>query len=394
MNCKTWETYKFHEVTLNLDKKRIPLAGSQRTYRQGKYPYYGAQGIIDYIDDYIFDGTYLLIAEDGENLRSKKQSIATLAKGRFWVNNHAHIICNSQRTDIIFLYYLINSMDLSGYITGSAQPKLSQANLNNIALVLPPLPEQRAIAATLSSLDDKIELNNRMNKTLEEMAQAIFKSWFVDFEPFQDGEFVDSELGRIPKGWRVGTVSDCVALITRGITPRYTNSSNQLVINQKCIRNHEVSLQQARTHSSPVTGLKELVYGDVLINSTGQGTLGRSAQWFEHFNNITVDSHVTIVRAVNLETAYYIGQCIMCREQEIEDMATGSTGQTELAPKSLLSMKIIIPCQVMLQQFENAIKSITQKIVINAHEQQRLIQLRDSLLPKLMNGEIRVPINP
>lgn len=132
----TFSNVSFGDVTDNFDKKRIPLSAAQREKRQGKYRYYGAQGVIDWVDDYIFDGTYLLIAEDGENLKSKKSNIAQLASGKFWVNNHAHVIQCKKGYDIRYLCYLINLTDLSGYITGSAQPKLSQSR-KSMKAVLP-----------------------------------------------------------------------------------------------------------------------------------------------------------------------------------------------------------------------------------------------------------------
>ena len=159
-------SFRFDEVTINYDKKRIPLSSMERVKRPGVYRYYGAQGIIDYIDDYIFDGEYLLIAEDGENLKSKKQRIAQLVKGKFWVNNHAHVIRTNERCDLRFLYYLINSMNLSGYITGSAQPKLSQSNLNAMELLIPEKSVQNKLVSVLGSLDDKIALNNKINENL------------------------------------------------------------------------------------------------------------------------------------------------------------------------------------------------------------------------------------
>lgn len=158
--------YRFSEVTVNFDKKRIPLSGNERNNRKGKYRYYGAQGIIDYIDDYIFDGKYILIAEDGENLKSKKQNIASIVDGKFWVNNHAHVVQGNKFCDTRYLYYLINNIDISGYITGSAQPKLSQASLNAIKLSLPDISTQIKISSFLSVLDDKISLNNKINDNL------------------------------------------------------------------------------------------------------------------------------------------------------------------------------------------------------------------------------------
>lgn len=158
--------YRFDEVSINYDKKRIPLSGAQRANRPGMYRYYGAQGVIDYIDDYIFDGTYLLIAEDGENLKSKKQNIAQVVDGRFWVNNHAHIVQGNSLCETRYLCYLLNSMDLSGFVTGSAQPKLSQANLNAVTFLLPPIEEQRRIVEFLYLFDRKIAVNQQINDHL------------------------------------------------------------------------------------------------------------------------------------------------------------------------------------------------------------------------------------
>ncbi len=160
------QEYRFDEISNNYDKKRVPLSSAQRAKRKGNYCYYGAQGVIDYIDDYIFDGMFVLIAEDGENLKSKKQNIARVVNGQFWVNNHAHIVTGNDLCDTRYLCYLINSMDLSGYVTGSAQPKLSQANLNAVTLTLPPIEVQKKIVDYLNKIDEKIELNTRINKNL------------------------------------------------------------------------------------------------------------------------------------------------------------------------------------------------------------------------------------
>ena len=163
MNCKT---YRLGDIINNFNKKRVPLSSMQRANRQGEYRYFGAQGVIDYIDDYIFDGTYMLVAEDGENLKSKKQNIAQIVSGQFWVNNHAHILQVKSDFNLYYLCYLINSMDLSGYITGSAQPKLSQANLNAITVDLPDKEMQDRIASFLQLFDKKIETNEKINDNL------------------------------------------------------------------------------------------------------------------------------------------------------------------------------------------------------------------------------------
>ena len=126
------------------DRQRIPLSGKQRKERQGPYPYYGASGVIDHIDDYIFDGRYILIAEDGENLNSRKLPVAFFAEGKFWVNNHAHIVrAIPGIADDDFICAWFAQANISGYITGAAQPKLSQENLKRISLNLPPYLKQK-----------------------------------------------------------------------------------------------------------------------------------------------------------------------------------------------------------------------------------------------------------
>jgi len=392
VSVEGWREVKFQDVTVNLDSKRIPLSSRVRENRKGQFPYYGAQGIIDCIDDYIFEGEYLLIAEDGENLKSKKQNVANLANGKFWVNNHAHIIQNNDLSDLHFLSYVFNNIDITGYITGSAQPKLSQQNLNAIKFLLPPLFEQKVIASTLKTFDDTIELNNQINKKLEEMSQAIFKSWFVDFEPFKDGEFEESELGWIPKGWRVDSIGNCTSIVTRGIAPKYAEISDGHVINQKCIRDGSLNTSLARPHCSVVKEEKKLQFGDVLINSTGIGTLGRVAQVYEQLENYTVDSHVTIVRQNMSNGIGYFGCLLKNMQPKFEHAATGSTGQTELGREDIKQMRILIPSNNIIDEFSKIYNSLSNKIVCCKKENTVLSNIRDTLLPKLMFGDIRVPV--
>lgn len=202
--------YRFDEITVNYDKKRIPLSAMERTKHQGKYRYFGAQGVIDYVDDYIFDGKYLLIAEDGENLKSKKQNIAQLVNGKFWVNNHAHIVRCNEKCILEYLAYLINSKDISGYITGSAQPKLSQANLNAMEFNIPPVEVQQDILSILLPIEQKIEMNVEINNNLERQAQTLFKAWFVDFE---------TNSGTMPSNWKTASLSSIARISTEVFSP-------------------------------------------------------------------------------------------------------------------------------------------------------------------------------
>ena len=149
---ESWEEKKLSEITENQDYKRIPLSKSQRDNMNRIYDYYGASGIIDKVDDYIFEGKKLLIGEDGANLVTRSKNIAFIADGKYWVNNHAHILDVKDTLLLMYLCNYINNMDLIPYVTGSAQPKLTQAKMNNIKIFLPTLPEQHEIVRLIDDL--------------------------------------------------------------------------------------------------------------------------------------------------------------------------------------------------------------------------------------------------
>lgn len=149
---ESWEEKKLSEITENQDSKRIPLSKSQRDNMNRIYDYYGASGIIDKVDDYIFEGKKLLIGEDGANLVTRSKDIAFIADGKYWVNNHAHILDVKDTVLLMYLCNYINNMDLIPYVTGSAQPKLTQSKMNNIKIFLPTLPEQHEIVRLIDDL--------------------------------------------------------------------------------------------------------------------------------------------------------------------------------------------------------------------------------------------------
>ena len=145
---ESWEEKKLSEITENQDSKRIPLSKSQRDNMNRIYDYYGASGIIDKVDDYIFEGKKLLIGEDGANLVTRSKDIAFIADGKYWVNNHAHILDVKDTVLLMYLCHYINNMDLIPYVTGSAQPKLTQAKMNNIKIFLPTSPNSTKSCAS------------------------------------------------------------------------------------------------------------------------------------------------------------------------------------------------------------------------------------------------------
>ena len=315
-----------------------------------------------------------------------------------------------------FVAYQLRSAHLRSWIvqhsTGSTMASLNQGTIERVPLVLPPLPQQQSIAAVLGALDDKIELNRKTNRTLKALARAIFQSWFVDFDPvhahpagrtppgidpakatFLSATFQDSPLGPIPEGWRVDHLGEVTSVLNRGISPSYVEDGGVLVLNQKCVRDGRVDTTKARRHDptrrDPSARLLQV--GDVLINSTGQGTLGRVAPVTVINEPTTIDSHVTLVRPdlCNV-SAPYLHLLLERQQPAIEALGEGSTGQTELSRRRLGELRILVPDISVMAAFDTIVTPILSQQTANEAESLSLAATRDFLLPKLISGEARV----
>lgn len=286
-----------------------------------------------------------------------------------------------------YLYYFLKNsstvaeLQLLAETRSGTFPQITFSEVANLTIPVPSLAVQEVIVQTMQCLEDKITCNEQINDNLMQQAVAIFKSWFVEYSPFDGIE---------PKEWETVNLEKITSLISRGIAPKYSDNSDQIVINQKCIRNHMIDLSQARTHTPKVINEKWLRFGDLLINSTGDGTLGRAAQvWFQP-QNITVDSHVTVVRPAKENLIFYIGLWGVLHEREIESLHTGSTGQTELPKERVKALELHLPDNGTLDRFNTLIAPMAAAIVSKQNENNKLATLRDALLPKLMSGEIDV----
>lgn len=375
-----FKEYRFDEVTINFDKKRVPISGAQRKKRQGKYRYYGAQGIIDYIDDFIFDGTYLLIAEDGENLKSQKQKIAQVVDGQFWVNNHAHIVQGNELCDTRYLCYLLNSMDLSGYITGSAQPKLSQANLNSLILHLPSIREQRTIVEYLYMFDKKISVNQQINDNLQQQAAALFESWFVNLDPWN---------GVQPSDWENAPLGSFVE-IKRGGSPRPI----QNYLSDSGLRWLKIS--DVTSLNSPfVLEIKEHIKEDGLRKTV-----------FLHAGELVLSNSATpgIPKILDVDTCihdgwlyfpkselskYYLYLFFKHIRKELVALGNGSVF-TNLKTDILKAFPATKADKSTLKEFDALVAPLFNAMLNADRENFKLAAMRDALLPKLMSGEVDV----
>ena len=399
-----WEWKPLAALSINHDARRLPVKESDR--RSGEYPYYGASGIVDYVDGYLFDGEYLLVAEDGENLRTRQTPIAFIARGRFWVNNHAHVIEANSENLTRYLSYALQQADITAYLTGAVMPKLTQANLNRILVPAPPLRAQRHIVELLGSLDDKIELNRRIAETLERMARAIFKSWFVDFDPVRakaEGRptglpddlaalFPDRfGKGGLPEGWTTEPFSRLFE-ISGGNTPSTEDATFWGGLHQWATPKDLSALQ------SPVLLQTARRLTDAGLQTCSSGLLPVGSLLLSSRAPIGYMAFVTQPTAINqgfagiikrrVSTTYAWAWCAANM-----DMITGNAGGStfpEISKSVLRQLPMLAPPLPVLDAFAKIAEALVGRITASAQEAQTLATLRDTLLPKLISGELRI----
>ena len=368
----TFSNVSFGDVTDNFDKKRIPLSAAQREKRQGKYRYYGAQGVIDWIDDYIFDGTYLLIAEDGENLKSKKSNIAQLASGKFWVNNHAHVIQCKKGYDIRYLCYLINLTDLSGYITGSAQPKLSQSSMNAIVLPMPKFEIQKEVADFIEKFDKKIQINEKVNDNLQQQAFAAFDNLVANAEN-----------------------TDCNVSDYAFLNPKRALAKNQMARSIDMSRLSTSRAFPSGWEMKPFAGGMRFTNGDTLLARITPCLENGKTAFIDFLDDgeVAFGSTEYIVLAPKNDTPPEMLYCL-ARNPAFIDYAVknmnGSSGRQRVSAETVGQYRLPLFDKHSLSIFREVVSPMFLKMRYNSLENMRLAELHDKLLPKLMSGEIGV----
>ncbi|QED38987.1 restriction endonuclease subunit S [Antarcticibacterium arcticum] len=305
-------------------------------------------------------------------------------------------VADEDKCDIEFVEYLMQffKKQIQTHSIGSVQDNINLGTFQRVEFTVPPLEEQKSIASILSALDDKIELNLKMNKTLEEMAMALYKHWFVDFGPFQDGEFVDSELGKIPKGWEVKTLEDEFK-ITIGRTPprkekEWFSSENGVKwISIKDMGNcgtYIFNTSEYLTKEAVVKKNVPQVPEDTVILSF-KLTVGRVAITTENMVSNEAIAHFLKKKNTLLSVEYLYSAL---KSFDYNSLGSTSSIATAVNSKTVKSMKILVPAKSVLDNFQQEIFSFFELIKTNSKETQTLTQLRDTLLPKLISGEVRV----
>lgn len=305
--------------------------------------------------------------------RATNLGVPTWSEGDYWPLNTTLYAADFKGNDPAFLYRLFQVLDLTGFDSGSVQPMLNRNYIARVLVKVPCVREQRAIAEVLGAVDDKIAANATLRETAAQFSKARYRA------------LLSADVHRV-------TVADACALVSRGASPRYMeDASATLVLNQKCVRDGWVDLGPARlTDPNRVRAGTLLQAHDVLVNSTGMGTLGRVAAW-NRPDVATVDSHITIARPdPDVVDPAVFGVAMRELESDIEGLAEGSTGQTELSRQQLGALAVPMPARSRQGELGSIIRSLAGRSLAAAEESRQLAALRDALLPELMSGRLRV----
>lgn len=370
-----FKNLQLEDVIVLEDKKRKPLSTIIRNKMEKKYPYYGANGIIDYVDDYLFDDEYLLLAEDGTVLIDDLYPVLYKVNGKFWVSNHAHVF--KAKEDIVlqdYLYYALKCTVIRDKITGSTQPKLNQENMNKIKIKLPELKIQRKISKILSNIDGKIKLNNEINNNLYELAINYLN------EKVEETEVPVSKFSKIQGGYAFKS-KDLIDVHTKNRIIKIKNLRSEInadVINSQFVENEVVEKLDNKFRLSK---------GDVAIAMTG-AELGKTGFIYGN-DNYFLNQRVGVIRGNNKASELYLKILFLSDEfQTLLNSKGYGSAQPNVSTSDIENILINDITEDNLKKLYEIIKPIYEKIISNSEEILNLEQLRDTLLPKMMNGEI------
>lgn len=386
-----WRKVKLGEI-LNFynGKKKID------TNYNGKYNIYGASGIIGKSTEYLFEGESIILGRVGAYC-----GITFYERDKIWSTDNTIVAkTKTKANNLKYFYYLLKYLNLNKRASGSAQPLINQKLLSNIEVEIPALFTQKKIVSILSLLDEKIELNRKINQNLEEAAQTLFKRWFIDFEfpneegkPYKSsgGKMIESELGEIPEGWRVGKLGEIIEINPK---ENLKKLEKKIYIEMKCLSETSSIISEYYEREFTGTGTKFKNKDTLMARITPcleNGKIGYVN--FLKDNDIGWGStEFNILRSQNnlpKELSYFIARSKNFLDYAISNM-NGSSGRQRVNGKILEEYNIVISPENIYKKFGKVSNSIMNQIENNRKEIEKLIELRDYLLPRLMSGEISV----
>ncbi|MFZ7260673.1 restriction endonuclease subunit S [Avibacterium avium] len=437
---------KIEDISSNFDRFRKPLSSLEREKIRGKYPYYGAAKIIDHVNNFTHSGLSLLVAEDGTVETEEGFPVLQLAYGKYWVNNHTHVLKGENDYETKYLYYALKQVKVSPYITGAVQKKISQRALNSIEVkFLENFSDRKKLVDILGAFDQKIALNTQTNQTLEQIAQGIFKHWFIDFAPVhakanalargetteqaelaamaclsgktvekitalkaQDptayhqlqqtaaafpSEFVETEMGEVPKGWEICSITDKrVCSIIKPKIHHFSGEKDYIATANVSQNNIVGELEKITFDNRPSRANMQPIIDSIwFAKMVGE----HKAIMIDENDEFLLNNTILSTGFLGIKPQQYKKCFLYCFINSENftllknSLATGAV-QIALNNTSFSSMNITLPSDNILEYFENKVGTLFSKIAANHRENKSLAETRDILLPKLLNGEIEL----
>lgn len=333
----------------------------------------------------------------------KTAQVRFLNDGEVGFGSTEYIVLRAKEgvSDSDYIYYLSTSPKLreiaiQSMVGSSGRQRVQQDVLEKAELHIPPLDEQKKIVGILSALDDKIELNNKINRNLEAQVQAIFKSWFIDFEPFKNGKFIDSELGKIPEGWKISKLSELCEIITKGTTPTtlkrsFKNKGINFIKAETISINHLIDrtkLAFIDIQTYEILSRSQLKSFDILF--TIAGTIGRFAIVPPDIIPANTNQAIAIIRCKDIYTLLVYSMFLYGNHLTYFNSKVVQAVQPNLSLSTIGSLPMILPPKAVVERYISIVYPLFKLTFDNSDESSHLAQLRNTLLPELMTGKINI----
>lgn len=380
---KGWEIKKLGEVCENLDRQRIPIEKNKRV--AGVVPYYGASGIVDYVEGYLFDEELLCVSEDGANLLARTYPIAFSIQGKTWVNNHAHVLRFANKSTQNFVKLYINFIKIDKYVSGMAQPKLNQKKLNSILIPLPPLAEQQRIVAKLDALFAKIQALETKTKQNLENAKELFKSYLQGVFENKGDDWEEKKLGDI------GILTSSKRIYKKEYTekgvPFYRSKEIKELGNNRDISIELYISKERYLEIKSKFGVPQK--GDILL--TAVGTIGEMYVVKDNEEFYFKDGNIMWLKDFTTLNTYYLKYALTSFVDILKSMARGAA-YSALTIEKLREYSIPLPPLSEQQRIVEKLDSLSAETKkLEQIYQQKLVllaELKESLLDKAFKGEL------
>ena len=374
-----WEVNFLHDCVTFLDSKRIPIKDSDRAKMAGSYPYYGASGIIDYVNNYIFDDDLILLGEDGANIVDRSSELAFVIHGKCWINNHAHVLKPNSDFDINFLANYLESLKYDQYNTGTAQPKLNREKCNLIPVLKPSLAEQQRIAKTLSDVDAVISTTEKLIQKKKNIKQGTMQQLLTGKKRLPGfattTKFKQTELGDIPEDWEVMSIRETCFVFTGGEAPLiFSNEKNEMF-------------------KYPIYSNGKEVYGyytsytisqdAVCISSIGENTGDVFYYTAKFMPIIRLKVIIPKIDRINTKYLYYF-----LKTRKIDGTKNG--GIPNINSNDVKELIFAIPSKQEQTAIANVLSSIDKEIETLNTKLEKYRNLKTAMMQQLLTGKIRL----